>query len=218
MRLLLFAVLAAMPACLPVPYVIAPLRVRAGGGVLVDEGGAASATRALPTADLTVGVHPGQWFDEHGVRPLDLGLQYRLEHSAAGTRHGAALEGSWLVPLSATRSWRLVPRAGLDFIRRIDAWGAGATAGLGVEYAGWVEGVDQGSDARFGAGVRRGEAAIGLDLAATYRRFPGMNDWGVTLGLTFRLPALAGFTAIWIWDVLGMALRTDPVGGSGRRR
>lgn len=208
MRLLILAVLAATTAaCLPVPYVVAPLRVRAGAGAFIDEGGPAKTKRVLPTADVTVGVHPGQWFDGRGVRPLDFGLQYRLEHSAAGTRHGASLEASGLIPVEETRLFRLVPHLSFDVIRRADAWGVGATAGLGFELAAWTQGQDKGTAARMGVGAHAGEAGIGLDLAATYRRFPGANDWGVTLGVTFRLPAYAGFTLVWIWDVLSMVLK-----------
>lgn len=189
--------LSAWSGCIPLPYALPPVKLRAAvGGSAPLIGSAAPGSTAL---DFSVAAHPRQLTDLDHTRLFDFGVGYRLEALLnRSLRHTGFLEAAGFVPLDF--HWRAVLHGSGDVTFRVNdqQLGLGSTFGVGLEYAGFVEN-SQTSSANFDGlsiNVAHGEAGVGFDLSFSTRVFQGVAELCVTAGLTFRLPAAAGLLLI----------------------
>lgn len=213
--------------CTPLPFISPPMRATFNPGVLDGnpqlDNGQGRLAKAAPYLGGRFGVHPLGLVPSMAERPADFAVGYALEGTVVDSMgtllsHGPYVEGAyhiWQTHWKDGRMARLAVFGAGELLLRpgSDEVGGGASGGIGIEYGKWLsdpfvsEGVNTKTDKRTGKkrnrptttiGVAVGEASVGAELRAGYRRLGDDRWWMVTFGLTFRLPASAGVHIIWL--------------------
>ena len=232
--------------CVPIPFASPPVRVTVGGGKLIGRAGTSNPQESGggDVFQLRGGLHPFQLSKAYLARRFDVGGGYLLERILSnGERpyntHGPYLEASiqpWQMPLqdqgTTDPSWWLRLNLGISGellfseLDRANGIGGGASAVVGIEIAGFVDGFvsgdtgpadkfhrthsdvnsdgqakpappGKGRDYLVGAGY--GEGGAELFLEAGFRRLHGMSYGEVLFGVRLRLPASIG-AYLWFPD------------------
>lgn len=187
------------PSCFP--YALPPAKVSVGsvvaGAPVITRSG--EVERPDPTL-VRVGFHPLDLAESE--LPLDVGVGYETEFVASGelpTMQGGYVELG-LYPVSAKLSEHVRLRLGaygtLDGLVREDLPSAGFGGSLGglFELTGRVNGaIDSvNSDGSRNTGYALGRWGIGLFASGSLREFHGNAQPGAAVGVSVRIPLLAG--------------------------
>lgn len=220
MRSLLALVVAAatLGACIPVPTVTPPIKAKLGGGLgvgsVTDEPNATADPSSTGVLNVSVGVHPLQYWEE--AEGFDLGagfvmdvfLQEALKEQGLA---GAYLEGGYVVWKTGeveSGQGRLTALLRGDLLTDTgpaSGTGLGLAAGLSLEFVSWQEsGVastsvtegEDGVEVTHFIGVAYGESSIGVEATGNIRQFQGQKYSAFMVHIIFRVPTIAGFYLI----------------------
>lgn len=215
--LLLLCLLAlglALSACVPVPALAPPTRVRVGGGLasgdLADEADVARPSNQSSLFSFSIGAHPLNLFLQEKYDTFDLGAGFLVENlsSASLARQtsllGGYLEGGYPVWNQGKRqrggAWRLSLIGRLEYLADTSQQGDtgwGSSAGLLFERLWWVQSTaaQVSNDGSF-IGAYLGEGGFGLDVSANHREVGGQSYNALILSLSLRIPAIFGLFLI----------------------
>ncbi len=205
-------------ACIPVPTVSPPLKAKLGGGLgvgdVTDESDASDPPNSTGIINVSIGVHPLQYWEE--TENFDLGVGFVGDFYPVQSLNEAGLVGGYLEAgyvvwtkgstersqgrLSILARTDLLTDAGVD-----TGTGFGLAAGLSLELISWqesgfastsVETSDQGTEVTSFVGVAYGESGIGIELTGNLRDFGGQRYTALMAHIVFRIPTVAGFYLI----------------------
>jgi hypothetical protein len=188
-----------------VGWAVPPSRVTATGGLAAQALSEPDPVRGSATADAGMILRTEgdllSAFDRAQSRPLDVGAGFMLldlPETDALARYGPMISGR--AHLITWREGDAVVRVSVggnaDVLFRYGGFGgAGGSATLDLEIAGWVHdsGAGGGADANgvgFGAYAAEGEGGIGIRAETSYHVLDDeTHRWMFVLGLTVRIPA-----------------------------
>jgi hypothetical protein len=198
------AVLAlAITGCIPLPYVVPPVRADVGTGIQTDT--VAGSTQANTPLFVTAGVFPLGFFSSLSERYFDFGVGGVYSLDAAAQRAGGEVEVDVVPYQLAFTSWRLRCTAGfqgrylMDLSSGETGWGGAVR--ISWEWAKFEGPFDYSDHSRDSlvVGVGQGEFGAGLYVEVSTLQLRGAPSYAVVGGVTFRLPALAGVAVVPIW-------------------
>ena len=186
----------AATGCIPLPYVVPPIRGDVATGVQGTT--LPGVTSIQAPLELEVGAFPLALIEQLHDRRVDVGLGGLYTLDATGQRLGAFLEGGGVV---AGWQWdqrilRLVPEAQLRVVDDPDTGraGLGAAGRCTFELSTFIPAFTYNDNLDWGAG--QGELAIGVYVEASTAQIPHEETYALLFGVTFRLPALAGLSIV----------------------
>jgi hypothetical protein len=188
-----------LTGCLP--FVVPPMRVSAGAGPAFGSFERPVGTvRPRAVANLRAGFHPLSLRQRAARRPFDIGAGYGVDLLSAThptTIHGPYLEVGYYpvrAPLGSSTTFRWGGRGAFELLRLNDRFGYGGTLITEVELSGDTQGTfaGTGDDGTMTAGAAHGQWAIGAYVGGSGRDFRDGAYGAITLGLSARIPFLAG--------------------------
>lgn len=164
-----------------VPYAVPPATVDVGGQRL-------SANGARTQIHADVGFAPLQLVRGTMDRAWDATLSGSFDRSESRNRFGLAAAGGLVLHPWGLFEDEVANRLLVQAVARWTTDGEAIGARIGLEHSVFTHGEVTSSNA---GGVTHGEGGIGLYLEADRWTIDGAS-WGITAGVTFRVPAMAG--------------------------
>lgn len=193
--------------CIPLPFASPPVRFSGaigGGSSGLASGAGAGDLRGRAAGRL--GLSPLSWSKGLLKRPVDpeFGMLFEgLTHPPANDLPdlGGYLGLAWNAwqDRSGSGGQRVFLRGTADLVwRRPDInLGGGGSFSVGWEYSDFVsEAVSSTSNLPAFIGYAFGEGGVGFELTGAARTFDQAPVWQVTVGMFFRIPALAGILLV----------------------
>ncbi len=196
-----FLVALGLSGCVPVAWVVPPMRMEVGVGAA---GATSGPTPTMLETQLAASIHPLQVMETWVERPLDLGLGGELLWTERGARFGPSLSAAYLTPpLQDWGTWWMrggaEGRAALLF-GQPELGVRGSVRGF-VEFVSFANSRGLECNLSFGSRpggfcgpvIAYGEGGLGLYVeVGGSGAAGGIPGWDVHAGLQFRIPASAG--------------------------